>query len=439
MSHTKESILKHAEAESIQFLRLQLTDLLGNLKNIELPISQLKKALDNEMMFDGSSISGFAKIEKSDMYLYPDLNTWLVLEERGYKVARLICDIYNPDKTPFEGDPRGILKRALKEASEKGYSVNVGPEPEFFLFKTDKDGKAILEVNDNAEYFDLSPIDSGESCRRDIVLRLEALGFEVEASHHEVAEGQHEVDFKYDDALTTADRIQTFKWVVKQVAAEHGLHATFMPKPIAFVSGSGMHCHISLFKDGKNAFYDETTETGLSGLAQQFMAGVLSHARANAAITNPLVNSYKRLVPGYEAPVNIAWSTSNRSCMIRIPASRGLGTRIEVRNPDPTANPYLTLAVLLKSGLDGVTNQLVAPKEQKQNLYHLSESEKAELGIGSLPECLIEAIEELKKDDVVLSALGEHAASNFVAIKEAEWKEYILQVTEWETNRYLKL
>ncbi|MEJ1517971.1 type I glutamate--ammonia ligase [Bacillus cereus] len=439
MSHTKESILTNAQEEGIQFLRLQLTDLLGNLKDIELPISQLNKALDNEMMFDGSSISGFAKIEKSDMYLYPDLNTWLVLEEKGYKVARLICDIYNPDKTPFEGDPRGILKRALKEASEKGYSVNVGPEPEFFLFKTDKDGKATLEVNDNAEYFDITPIDSGESCRRDIVLRLEALGFEVEASHHEVAEGQHEVDFKYDDALTTADRIQTFKWVVKQVAAEHGLHATFMPKPIAFVSGSGMHCHISLFKDGKNAFYDEKTETGLSGLAQQFMAGVLSHARANAAITNPLVNSYKRLVPGYEAPVNIAWSTSNRSCMIRIPASRGLGTRIEVRNPDPTANPYLTLAVLLKSGLDGVTNQLVAPKEQRQNLYHLSDSEKIELGIGSLPVCLIEAIEELKKDDVVLSTLGEHAASNFVAIKEAEWKEYILQVTEWETKRYLKL
>ncbi|PDZ96540.1 type I glutamate--ammonia ligase [Bacillus cereus] len=439
MSHTKESILTNAQEEGIQFLRLQLTDLLGNLKDIELPISQLNKALDNEMMFDGSSISGFAKIEKSDMYLYPDLNTWLVLEEKGYKVARLICDIYNPDKTPFEGDPRGILKRALKEASEKGYSVNVGPEPEFFLFKTDKDGKATLEVNDNAEYFDLAPIDSGESCRRDIVLRLEALGFEVEASHHEVAEGQHEVDFKYDDALTTADRIQTFKWVVKQVAAEHGLHATFMPKPIAFVSGSGMHCHISLFKDGKNAFYDETTETGLSVLAQQFMAGVLSHARANAAITNPLVNSYKRLVPGYEAPVNIAWSTSNRSCMIRIPASRGLGTRIEVRNPDPTANPYLTLAVLLKTGLDGVTNQLVAPKEQRQNLYHLSDSEKLELGIGSLPGCLIEAIEELKKDDVVLSTLGEHAASNFVKIKEAEWKEYILQVTEWETKRYLKL
>jgi len=439
MAQTKESILRDAKDKGVSFLRLQFTDILGNFKNLEVPVNQLEKALDNELLFDGSSISGFAQIQNSDMLLYPDFNSWVVRNEDGHQVASLICDIYNSDKTPFLGDPRGILRKVLAEAEAEGFSVNVGPEPEFFMFKTDSEGNPTRQVNDTANYFSLGPADKGEKVRRDIVLALQSVGFEVEALHHEVAVGQHEVSFKYSDALTTADRIQTFKAIVRQVAEKHGLHATFMPKPVAFINGSGMHCNMSFFKNGENAFYDQTDELGLSTLARHFIAGVLKHARANAAITNSTVNSYKRLVPGYEAPVNLAWSTSNRSCMIRIPASRGMGTRVEVRNPDPTANPYLALAVLIKAGLDGIKNELAAPKEQKQNLYDLSEEEKQEQLIGSLPENLKESIEELKKDEVILSVLGEHAAQKFISIKEKEWKEYILQVSEWETKRYIQL
>ncbi|URN93963.1 MAG: type I glutamate--ammonia ligase [Candidatus Pristimantibacillus lignocellulolyticus] len=439
MGYTKEDIKRITKEQNVRFIRLQFTDLLGAVKNVEIPVSQLDKALDNKMMFDGSSIEGYVRIEESDMYLYPDLDTWVVFpwvtEDR---IARLICDIYMPDGTPFAGDPRGILKRALKEAEEMGYtSMNVGPEPEFFLFKTDEKGNPTTELNDHGGYFDLAPMDMGENCRRDIVLTLEEMGFEIEASHHEVAPGQHEIDFKYADAIRAADQIQTFKLVVKTVARVHGLHASFMPKPLYGANGSGMHCHVSLFDGNENKFYDESDKLGLSSDARHFMAGVMSHARAMAAIMNPTVNSYKRLVPGYEAPCYVAWSASNRSPMIRIPASRGISTRVEVRNPDPAANPYLTLAVVLKAGLDGIRNKtpLVAPTDR--NIYIMSEEERLDENIHSLPNDLREALNELLRSDVICEALGDHALAHFYELKEIEWDMYRTQVHQWELDQYL--
>jgi glutamine synthetase len=441
MGYTKEDILRIAREQNVRFIRLQFTDLLGTIKNVEIPLSQLEKALDNKMMFDGSSIEGYVRIEESDMYLYPDLDTWVVFpwvtEDR---VARLICDVYMPDGTPFAGDPRGILKRVLKEAEELGFStMNVGPEPEFFLFKTDERGNPTNEVNDQGGYFDLAPTDLGENCRREIVLTLEEMGFEIEASHHEVAPGQHEIDFKYADAVTAADRIQTFKLVVKTVARQHGLHATFMPKPLFGVNGSGMHCHVSLFRGGENAFYDPEDPLGLSDVARWFMAGVLHHARGFAAITNPTVNSYKRLVPGYEAPNYVAWSASNRSPMVRIPASRGLSTRIEVRNPDPAANPYLALAVILKAGLDGIKNRMKLPAPTNRNIYVMTEEERIEEGIQMLPTSLREALDELVRNEVICEALGDHALAHFYELKEIEWDMYRMQVHQWERDQYLAL
>jgi glutamine synthetase len=436
---TKEAILAEAKEKDVRFVRLQFTDLLGKIKNVEIPRSQLEKALENKMMMDGSSIEGFTRIEESDMYLYPDYSTWLVLPwelEGGARVARLICDVYMPDGTPFSGDPRGILQKVLDEAKALGFDgLNVGPEPEFFLFKKEN-GKISKELNDNGGYFDLSPIDLGENCRREIVLALEDMGFEIEASHHEVAPGQHEIDFKYADAVTTADNIQTFKLVVKNIAEKHGLHATFMAKPLFGINGSGMHCNMSLFKNGQNAFYDANNEIGLSETARYFMAGVMKHARANAAITNPTINSYKRLVPGYEAPVYVAWSASNRSPMIRIPASRGAGTRIEVRNPDPSANPYLALAVLLKAGLDGIKNKLTLAEPTDRNIYHMTEKERIEEGIDSLPGSLQEAIDELLTDGVITSAIGEHALTHFVEAKRIEIEMFRTAVHEWEREQY---
>jgi glutamine synthetase len=436
---TKEEILKELKENPVKFIRLQFTDLFGNLKNVEIPFSQLEKALNNGMMFDGSSIKGFTRIEESDMYLYPDLSTWKVLPYgfNGERIARLICDVHHPDGRPFKGDPRGILKRVLAEAAEKGYSVFIGPEPEFFLFKDTDDVE--LVPNDKGGYFDLMPMDTGESCRREIVLELERIGFEMEAAHHEVAVGQHEVDFKYEDALKTADNIQTFKMVVKNVAKRYNLKATFMPKPIFGENGSGMHCNMSLFKDGKNAFVDTNDKDGLSETAYHFIAGVLKHARGNAAITNPLVNSYKRLVPGYEAPVYVAWSTSNRTCMIRIPAARGNGTRVEVRNPDPSANPYLALAVLLKSGLDGVDNKEVVPQPRKANLYHMDDKERKECGIDTLPGSLSEAIEEMEKSSLIKETMGDHAYDHYVVGKKVEFDEYRISVSQWEIDQYLNL
>jgi glutamine synthetase len=441
MGLTKQDILYYAKEQNVRFIRLQFTDLLGSIKNVEIPLSQLEKALENKMMFDGSSIEGYVRIEESDMYLYPDLDTWVVFpwvtEDR---VARLICDVYLPDGRPFPGDPRGILKRVLKEAEDMGFSsMNVGPEPEFFLFKTDEKGKPTMELNDEGGYFDLAPVDLGENCRRDIVLVLEEMGFEIEASHHEVAPGQHEIDFKYAHAVKAADQIQTFKLVVKTIARQHGLHATFMPKPLFGVNGSGMHCHQSLFRGNQNAFYDEKDKLGLSDVAKHYMAGVLHHARAFTAITNPTVNSYKRLVPGYEAPCYVAWSASNRSPMIRIPASRGLSTRIEVRNPDPAANPYLALAVMLKAGLDGIQKKIPLPAPTDRNIYVMTEDEREEHGIPSLPENLREALDELLADEVICDALGEHALTHFVELKEIEWDMYRTQVHTWERDQYLTL
>lgn len=439
--YTKEDIFRFAQEENVNYIRLQFTDLLGTIKNVEIPVSQLPKALDNKMMFDGSSIEGFVRIEESDMYLVPDLDTWVIFpwgNEHG-NVARLICDIYNPDGTPFEGDPRYILKRALKEAEELGFTnFNVGPEPEFFLFKLGENGEPTLDLNDHGGYFDFAPLDLGENCRRDIVLTLERMGFEVEASHHETAPGQHEVDFKYADAIEAADQILTFKLVVKTIARKHGLHATFMPKPLYGVAGSGMHTHQSLFIGNKNAFYDEADELGLSEIAKQYLAGILKHARGFTAITNPLVNSYKRLVPGYEAPCYVAWSAKNRSPLVRIPASRGMSTRIEVRNPDPAANPYLALAVMLRAGLDGIKNKLQVPPAIDRNIYIMNEAEREEAGISSLPATLKEAIECLKADPVMCDALGEHAVMHFVDAKEIEWDMFRTRVHEWERTQYMK-
>ncbi|GIP53592.1 type I glutamate--ammonia ligase [Paenibacillus vini] len=441
MSYSKEDILRIAKEENVRFIRLQFTDLLGTIKNVEIPVSQLEKALDNKMMFDGSSIEGYVRIEESDMYLFPDLDTWVIFpwvtEDR---VARLICDIYMPDGTPFEGDPRYILKRALKEAEELGFtSMNVGPEPEFFLFKTDEKGNPTMELNDQGGYFDLSPTDLGENCRREIVLTLEEMGFSIEASHHEVAPGQHEIDFKYANAIKAADQIQTFKLVVKTIARQHGLHATFMPKPLYGVSGSGMHCNQSLFRDKTNAFVDESDPLGLSKEARHYMAGILKHARAFTAVTNPTVNSYKRLVPGYEAPCYVAWSSSNRSPMIRIPASRGLSTRIEARNPDPAANPYLALAVMLKAGLDGIKNELPLAKPIDRNIYVMSDEERVEEGIPSLPANLKEALDELIRNEVICEALGDHALTHFFELKEIEWDMFRTQVHQWERDQYMTL
>ncbi|MHA6260117.1 type I glutamate--ammonia ligase [Sporosarcina sp. CAU 1771] len=441
-NYTKEDIRKFVKEENVRFIRLQFTDILGMIKNVEIPISQLDKALDNKMMFDGSSIEGFVRIEESDMYLIPNLDTWMVFPwpaGKG-KVARFICDVSLANGTPFPGDPRGNLRRILKEMEELGFdSFNLGPEPEFFLFKLDENGQPTMNLNDDGGYFDLAPMDLGENCRRDIVLELEEMGFEIEASHHEVAPGQHEIDFKYADALTACDNIQTFKLVVRTIARKHGLHATFMPKPLFGVSGSGMHCNVSLFKDGENAFFDEDGELKLSKTAYQFMAGVLEHVEGFTAITNPTVNSYKRLVPGYEAPCYVAWSAQNRSPLIRIPASRGISTRIEVRSVDSAANPYLAMATILKAGLDGIKRELTPPKPVNRNIYEMDSSERKEYGIGTLPTDLDHALIALREDEVIKEALGNHIYTNFMNTKMVEWENYRINVHPWEIEQYMKI
>ena len=440
--YTKEDIFRLAKEENVKYIRLQFTDLLGVIKNVEIPVSQLTKALDNKMMFDGSSIEGFVRIEESDMYLYPDLDTWVIFPwtaEKG-KVARLICDIYNADGTPFEGDPRNNLKRVLKEMEALGFSdFNLGPEPEFFLFKVDEKGNPTLELNDNGGYFDLAPMDLGENCRRDIVLELEEMGFEIEASHHEVAPGQHEIDFKYANAIRSCDDIQTFKLVVKTIARKHGLHATFMPKPLYGVNGSGMHCNLSLFKNGENVFYDQNGDLQLSDDARHFIAGILKHAPAFTAIANPTVNSYKRLVPGYEAPCYVAWSAQNRSPLVRIPASRGISTRVEVRSVDPAANPYLVMATLLAAGLDGIKNKLTPPAAVDRNIYVMTKEEREEAGIVDLPATLAQALVTLQSNEVISNALGDHLLEHFIEAKEIEWDIFRTQVHQWERDQYMSL
>lgn len=437
--YSKEEIKKIVEENDVKFIRLQFTDVLGKFKNIAVTASQLDKVLDEGMMFDGSSIEGFARIEESDMYLKPDLDTFVIFPWRPQtgKVARFICDVYRPDGTPFEGCPRYILKKTLKEAEEMGYKFNVGNELEFFLFKVDEDGTPTTVTNDRAGYFDLAPIDSGSNARREICLTLEEMGFEIEASHHECAAGQHEIDFKYDSALITADNVTTFRMVVKTIAQKYGLHATFMPKPIYGIAGSGMHTNMSLFKDGKNAFYNPKDKLGLSKEAYSFIAGVLEHVKGITAITNPLVNSYKRLVPGYEAPCYVAWSASNRTDIIRIPASRGVGTRVELRSPDPTTNPYLCLALCLAAGLDGIKRNIKCPDSVDENLFALTKEEIEERGIENLPETLSEALKCMKKDTLVKEVLGEHAYKAYRACKKKEWNDYKNYVSSWELNRYM--
>ena len=439
MHYSKEDILAMVEENGVKFIRLQFTDILGTLKNVAITDRQLEKALNNQCMFDGSSINGFVRVEESDMYLRPDLDTFVIFPSRPQqgKVARLICDVYMPDGTPFEGDPRYILKKAINKAEAMGYTMNVGPECEFFLFEVDNDGNPTLKTNDKGSYFDLGPIDLGENARRDMTLALEDMGFEIETSHHEVAAGQNEIDFKYADALVTADNVTTFKYVVKSIAQRHGLYATFMPKPLHGVNGSGMHVNISLIKDGKNAFYNEEDQLGLSSVAYNFIAGVLKHIKEICPITNPLVNSYKRLVPDYEAPVYIAWSAKNRSPLIRVPSARGEGTRIEFRSPDPSSNPYLVLACLLLAGLEGIKDDLEPPKCIARNIFNLSGEERKRENIENLPESLHEAIAYMQKSDLVKEALGKNTFEYYIKAKEVEWDNYRTQVHQWEINSYL--
>ncbi|MGH7446408.1 MAG: glutamine synthetase family protein, partial [Longimicrobiales bacterium] len=409
------------------------------LKSVEVPRSQFEKALDGDLMFDGSAIEGFVRVEESDMVLKPDYATFVVLpwSDAENRVARLICDVETADGNAFDGDPRRVLMRQIEAARKLGYVMMAGVEAEFFLFHRSPDGTPTRVTHDAAGYFDLGPVDLGEVARRDIVNVLELMGFEVEAAHHEVAPGQHEVDFRYADALTTADHLATFKFVVRNVAFQHGLHATFMPKPIFGQNGSGMHTHQSLFRDGENAFYDESDAAGMSTVMRSYAAGLLRHARSMCAITNPLVNSYKRLVPGFEAPVNVAWSHQNRSPMVRVPARRGKGTRLELRMPDPSGNPYLALAIQLGAGLDGVRRNAEPPEPIDKNIWKLSVRERRRYKIQELPRDLGEAITLLKRSAFVRDTLGEHVFRYFIAAKEREWQEYIAQVHDWEIERYL--
>jgi glutamine synthetase len=436
---TKRDILALAKEQDVAFLRLQFTDILGINKNVEVPASQFEKALDGDIMFDGSSIEGFVRIEESDMVLKPDLETFRILpyEDEGGKVARVICDIYNPDGSAFAGCTRAALKRQIARARKLGYELMAGVEAEFFIFQLDARGRATVETHDEGGYFDLTPVDRAEEIRRLIIKDLVSMGFEVEAGHHEVAPGQHEIDFRYAAALETADNLATFRFVVRDVAFRHGFLATFMPKPIFGQNGSGMHTHQSLFANGKNAFHDPKGKWDLSDVALSYIAGLLEHARGFCAVTNPLVNSYKRLVPGYEAPVNVAWSMRNRSPLVRIPDKRGTGTRCELRMPDPSANPYLALAVQLAAGLDGLERKLVPTDPVDKNIFEMSFRERRRYRIDELPRDLHEALECLDKSPVIRDALGEHIYERFVEAKQGEWNEYIGQVSEWEKRRYL--
>ena len=440
MAYTREDIIRIVEEEEIEFIRMQFTDIFGQLKNVAITASQIEKAVNNQIMFDGSSIEGFVRIDESDQYLYPDLKSFRIFPWRPShgKVARLICDVYNTDGTPFVGDPRYVLKRVIEKANAMGFDrFNVGPEAEFFLFQTDDEGKPTTKTNDEAGYFDLGPLDHGESTRREICMALEQMGFEIEASHHEVAQGQHEIDFKYADALRTADNIMTFKLAVKTLAQKNGLHATFMPKPVFGVAGSGMHLNMSLFKDGRNVFFDEGGEKKLSPLAYSFIAGLLAHVEGFTALTNPLVNSYKRLGAGHEAPRHCAWSASNRSALIRIPAVRGQTTRVELRSPDPACNPYLAVAACLAAGLDGIAQGLTPPPEIPEDIYAMDEATRTAHNISSLPATLDDALDAMERDPLIMEVLGEHVARHYIEGKRKEWAEYQARVSGWELEKYL--
>ncbi|WP_336135008.1 type I glutamate--ammonia ligase [Natronomonas amylolytica] len=444
LSPEEQRVLDEIDEKNVDFLRLQFTDILGTVKNVSVPAEQAEKAFTEGIYFDGSSIEGFVRIQESDMRLMPDPSTFSVLPWRDREEgasARMICDVYDTTTgEPFEGDPRRVLKNALQRAHDMGYKVNAAPEPEFFLFEEDEDGRATTKTNDAGGYFDLAPKDLASDVRRDIIYGLEDMGFEIEASHHEVARGQHEINFEYDDALTTADNVGTFRTVVRAIAAQHDLHATFMPKPIPKINGSGMHTHLSLFtEDGENAFHDEDDEFNLSETAKQFLGGILEHAPAITAVANPTVNSYKRLVPGYEAPVYVAWSDRNRSALIRKPAARvPASSRVELRSPDPSCNPYLAFAVMIHAGLDGIENDIEAPDPVRENIYEFDEDKREEYGINTLPQNLGEAVDALEEDEAIYNALGDHVGSKFVEAKRQEFKEYLIDVSDWELDRYLE-
>lgn len=438
-TYTREDVIAEVQDKDVEFIRLQFTDMFGQLKNLAITSSQLERALDNRFSFDGYAVNGFENGERSDLYLYPDYSTLEIFPWRPQqgKVARLICDVYTADGKPYEADPRYILKRAIGHAAELGYSFQVGPECEFFLFHTDENGLPTTLTHEQAGYLDLSPLDLGENARRDMVLTLEDMGFVIEASHHEKAPAQHEIDFQYDEALATADNIMTFKMSVKSIAKRHGLHATFMPKPKYNENGSGMHINMSLFHDGKNIFADEKDKMGLSKEAYYFIGGLMKHMKGITALTNPLVNSYKRLVPGYEAPVYIAWSTTNRSPLIQISAGKGAATKVELRSPDSAANPYLALAVCLEAGLDGIRNKIMPPKSENCNLFEISLEECHKKGIEVLPGTLYEAVQEMEKDPLIKKVLGEDMFTKYADAKHAEWDESKRQITQWELDQYL--
>ncbi|MCU4926619.1 type I glutamate--ammonia ligase [Halobacteria archaeon AArc-dxtr1] len=444
LTSAEQDVLDQIEEHDVDFLRLQFTDILGVVKNVSVPARQAEKAFTEGIYFDGSSIEGFVRIQESDMRLKPDPETFAVLpwrQKENSAAGRMICDVINTSTgEPFKGDPRYVLKQALERAEEMGYTVNAAPEPEFFLFEEDEEGRATTKTNDAGGYFDLAPKDLAQDVRRDIIYGLEDMGFEVEASHHEVAQGQHEINFEYDDALTTADNVGTFRTVVRAIAAQHDLHATFMPKPIPKINGSGMHTHLSLFtEDGENAFHDGDDEFDLSETAKQFTAGILEHAPAITAVANPTVNSYKRLVPGYEAPVYVAWSDRNRSALIRKPAARvPAASRVEARFPDPSCNPYLALATLIQAGLEGIEKGLECPDPVRENIYEFDEEKREEYGIETLPTNLGEAVDALEEDEVILDALGPHIGPKFVEAKSQEFSEYLVDVSQWELDRYLE-
>ena len=439
-----QAVLDEIEEQDVGFLRLQFTDILGTVKNVAVPADQAEKAFTDGIYFDGSSIEGFVRIQESDMRLVPDPTTFAVLPWRKREdggSARMICDVYDTSTDePFKGDPRRVLKNAIERANEMGFEINFAPEPEFFLFEEDEDGRATTETADHGGYFDLAPKDLASDVRRDIIYGLESMGFDIEASHHEVARGQHEINFEYADALTTADNVATFRTVVRAIAAQHDLHATFMPKPIPKINGSGMHTHQSLMtEDGENAFHDPDDEFNLSDTAHSYLAGILEHAPAITAVSNPTVNSYKRLVPGYEAPVYVAWSDRNRSALIRKPAARiPAASRIEARFPDPSCNPYLAFAVMINAGLDGIEQGLEAPDPIRENIYEFDEAKREEYGIETLPSNLGEAVDALEEDEVIMDALGEHVGEKFVEAKSQEFKEYLVDVSQWELDRYLE-
>lgn len=438
--YTREDVVRMVEEEDVEFIRLQFTDVLGNLKNLAITASQLEKALNNLCLFDGSSIDGYVRLEEADMYLHPDYNTFEIFPWRPQqgRVARMICDVYRPDGTPYEGDPRYVLRRAIADAAQMGYTFKVGTECEFYLFNTDDDTMPTTKTDEKAGFFDIGPLDFGENARRDIVMTLEEMGFEVEDSHHEKAPAQHEIDFKYDEALTTADNVMTFRLAVRTIARRHGLHGTFMPKPKTDSKGSGMHLHMSLEKNGVNAFEDPQDDLGLSKEAYWFIGGLMKHIKGITAVANPLVNSYKRLVPGTDAPFYIAWNASNRSPLIRIPChSRGESARIELCSPDSASNPYLTLALCLEAGLDGIRNRIMPPSAVCDNPAEMTDEERAAHDIERLPRSLGEAMEELRKDEFLCGILGNLLTEKYLGTKKAEWADYCASVSQWELEEYL--